>query len=71
LRNAVSRQMVYLMIMLVLVLYASESCSPSLVTSSVESVSQSSTTLFIYSNVCGFEVWFDGRLIFTAPSDKD
>ncbi|MBU6999637.1 MAG: PEGA domain-containing protein [Theionarchaea archaeon] len=30
-----------------------------------------STTVYIYSNVCGFQVWFDGKHIFTTPSDKD
>jgi hypothetical protein len=29
------------------------------------------TTLTIYSNVCGFEVWWDGKHIFTTPPDKD
>jgi len=32
---------------------------------------QSQTTVFVYSNVCGFEVWWDGKHIFTTPSDKD
>ena len=29
------------------------------------------TVLYIYSNVKGFEVWWDGHHIFTTPSDKD
>ncbi|MGC1120515.1 MAG: PEGA domain-containing protein [Candidatus Methanofastidiosia archaeon] len=29
------------------------------------------TTMVIYSNVTGFEVWFDGAHIYTTPADKD
>ncbi len=42
-----------------------------LVFSFVSEVTGQGTTLYIYSNVCGFEVWWEGEYLFTTLPDKN
>ena len=46
-------------------------CIVAMLSSIISEVVGQTTTLVIYSNVYGFEVWYDGRHIFTTPADKD
>ncbi len=42
-----------------------------LMLSFVSEVAGQQTILVVYSNVYGFDVWFDGHYLYTAPSDKN